>query len=188
MNYLEIAGFVTGVAGVWLTIRQQVWCFPVGLINVVISLFLFIQQQLYSDAVQQVFYIVLLSYGWYNWTSYSGNQLLKVTTLTFQSVVICLITACAIALAMGSFFNYFTDAHVPFLDASATALSFVAQFLIAKKKIENWIFWMVVNLMYIGIYFYKELYLYTGLFAIYLLLAINGWFTWRKSLIALQKP
>ena len=88
---------------------------------------------------------------------------------------------------MGSFSNYFTDAHVPYLDASATALSFVAQFLIAKKKIENWIFWIVVNLMYIGIYFYKELYLYTGLFSVYLLLAINGWFTWKKYLTTPQK-
>jgi len=182
LSIFEISGFVTGIAGIWLTIRQNVWCFPVGLINVTVSLFLFIDEKLYSDALQQVFYMVLLSYGWYKWTTSKNENPLKVTELTAQTLFLYLVFATLIAGAMGYFFDQFTDAHVPYMDASATALSFLAQFLIAKKKIENWSIWIVVNVMYIGIYLYKDLYLYAGLFAIYLLLAVNGLMTWRKAM------
>ena len=88
---------------------------------------------------------------------------------------------------MGTFFHYFTDADVPFLDATATALSFTAQYMIAKKKLENWILWMIVNLMYIGIYSYKGLYLYMILFTIYLGMAVYGYLKWRKELSSYAK-
>ena len=69
MSQIEIIGFVFGIAGVWLTIKENLLCFPVGLINVIVSLILFFQQKLYSDAIQQMVYIFLLSYGWYKWIS-----------------------------------------------------------------------------------------------------------------------
>jgi len=81
-------------------------------------------------------------------------------------------------------FKKYTDASLPYWDATATALSFAAQWMIAKKKIENWLLWIIVNIMYVGIYLYKGLFLYTILFAIYLLLAIMGWREWKKSLAA----
>ena len=184
MNIAEITGFITGIAGVWLTVRQNIWCFPVGLINVGISLFLFIDEKLYSDAVQQAFYIVLLSYGWYMWINGVRKSDFQVTSLDQKSISMYVLITVCIAAFMGSLFHYYTDADVPYLDASATALSFVAQYLIAKKKIENWFIWVIVNLMYIGIYFYKELYLYAALSGVYLILAINGWYSWKKELIS----
>ena len=74
MNPVEIAGFIFGVAGVYLTIKEQVWCFPVGLLNVTLSLVLFWQQRLYSDAFQQLVYIGLLSYGWWAWSQKKDNS------------------------------------------------------------------------------------------------------------------
>jgi nicotinamide mononucleotide transporter len=110
-----------------------------------------------------------------------GSELM-VSTLNRNERYGYLFIAVSIAVMMGSTFHYFTDAHFPYLDAAATALSFVAQFLIAKKKIENWILWICVNVMYIGIYLYKDLYLYTALFTIYLALAVNGFMVWRKAM------
>jgi nicotinamide mononucleotide transporter len=182
MSPVEIAGFIFGVAGIWLTIKENIWCFPVGLINVIISLILFFQQKLYSDAIQQIVYIVLLSYGWYKWIN--GDVRLKALKISFSSamLLIILFMLCIIfSLAAGYIFKTYTDASLPWWDAGATALSFTAQWMIAKKKIENWILWMVVNVMYVGIYLYKDLFLYAILFFIYLLLAIHGWMEWRKS-------
>jgi len=186
MNPLEIIGFLFGIAGVWLTIKEHWWCFPVGLVNVTVSLFLFFDQRLYSDAVQQAVYILLLSYGWYQW---KYNTLVKRPEIGFMNGVMkvsMLIFLITLSFSMGYLFDKYTDADVPYLDSSATALSFIAQFLIARKKMENWLIWMVVNVMYIGIYSYKELYLYVLLFAVYLALSVKGYISW-KALMNKQK-
>ncbi len=183
MNWIEIAGFIFGVAGVWLTLRENVWCFPIGLVNVLLSLFLFYQQKLYADALQQFVYIILLSYGWFYWiTGNNSQKQLKISNSNSNLLFLCLVTFLLCTLILGTLLSQYTDATFPWLDSTATSLSFVAQWMIAKKKIENWLIWMVVNIMYIGIYIYKDLWLYSLLFFIYLLLAISGYLTWRKQL------
>ncbi len=182
MTIIEISGFVFGIAGVWLTLKENIWCFPVGLVNVIFSLYLFWEQKLYSDAIQQAVYIVLLLYGWYNWLNIKDDAKKTVSTTTSKTWLALAICGTIVAVSMGSFFHYFTDADVPYLDASATTLSFVAQFLIARKKIENWLIWMVVNVVYVGIYLNKELYLYALLFTVYFVLAILGYHEWKKEM------
>ncbi len=182
MSPLEITGFVFGVAGVWLTIKEHWLCFPVGLVNVGVSLFLFYDQKLYSDTVQQGVYILLLSYGWYRWKNSKVKESLKVSYMNPMMLVSVGAAFLLISISMGYFFDTRTDADVPYLDAIATALSFGAQFLIARKKIENWLIWMVVNMLYIGIYSYKGLYLYAVLFFVYLVLAVKGYLAWNASL------
>ena len=181
---VEIAGFIFGIVGIWLTIKENVWCFPVGLINVTVSLVLFFQQKLYSDAIQQVVYIILLSYGWYKWIKGDfKSQSLKISFSSAMLLVILFMLCIIFSFAAGYIFKRYTDASLPWWDATATALSFTAQWMIAKKKIENWILWMIVNIMYVGIYLYKDLFLYALLFFIYFLLAIQGWIEWKKSFI-----
>ena len=187
MNNLEIAGFIFGIAGVWLTIKEHWTCFPIGLVNVTISLFLFMEQKLYSDSLQQGVYIFLLAYGWYQWRNVNNYSRPVVGYLTGKMIAILSGLFLLSAYTMGFLFGKYTDADVPFMDATATTLSFIAQYLIAKKKIENWLLWMIVNLMYIGIYTYKELYFYAVLFAIYLVLAVIGYLKWKKILIATGK-
>ncbi len=182
MSVIELIGFVFGIAGIWLTIKENSWCFPVGLINVIVSLILFFEQKLYSDTIQQLVYILLLSYGWYKWIS--GKDFEKDLEISFSNkklLLILLLISISFSIATGAIFKKYTDASLPYWDATATALSFVAQWMIAKKKIENWILWIVANVMYIGIYIYKDLYLYAFLFLIYLILAIKGLMEWKKS-------
>ncbi len=184
MSITEILGFVTGIVGVYLTVRENPLCFPVGLVNVILSLFLFVGQKLYSDAVQQGVYIILLSYGWYQWKRRTNSAVtLTVSKLSLSWIAALLPVTVLLASGMGYFFSKFTDAEMPYLDASATALSFAAQFLVARKKIENWYIWMVVNITYTGIYIVKELYLYMILFSFYFILAIMGFIQWRKQLV-----
>lgn len=182
MNPLEVIGFVFGVVGIWLTIKENIWCFPVGLVNVIVSFFLFYGEQLYSDTVQQAVYVILLSYGWYAWVFKKGEkEKLTISNTSLNFWLMMIVAMVAIAFGMGNFFAKNTNADLPYIDASATAICFVAQFMIARKKIENWWLWIIANLMYIGIFFYKELYLYTGLHIAYLILAIIGLNTWRKQ-------
>lgn len=183
MSAAEITGFVFGVAGIWLTIKENIWCFPVGLINVIVSLVLFYEQKLYSDAIQQIVYIVLLSYGWYKWVkgeNKNGTLMISFSSrkLSFTLLMLCIL----FSVSAGMLFKNYTDASLPYWDATATALSFAAQWMIAKKKIENWLVWMVVNIVYTSIYLYKDLYLYALLFAVYFILAVKGWLDWKKSL------
>jgi nicotinamide mononucleotide transporter len=181
MSLVEIIGFIFGIAGIWLTIKENIWCFPVGLINVIVSLVLFYQQKLYSDAIQQFVYIILLSYGWYKWISRKiETEELKISFSSEKLLIVLFLICIFFSATAGVIFKNYTDASLPYWDTTATALSFTAQWMIAKKKIENWILWMVVNIMYIGIYIYKDLFLYAFLFFIYLILAIQGWIEWRK--------
>lgn len=182
MTIYEILGFITGIAGVYLTMRQNPWCFPVGLVNVTISIVLFFEQKLYADVLQQAVYIVLLVYGWYKWLHPGIRLKLKVTKLGMIEWIKLAAIIFGTAFLLGYLLSKYTDANLPFLDSFATSMAFAAQYLIAKKKIENWLLWIPVNIIYIGIYFNRELPLYAILFAVYLILAISGYLEWKKSL------
>jgi nicotinamide mononucleotide transporter len=183
MEPLEITGFIFGVAGVWLTSRGSIWCFPVGLVNVIVSLFLFYGHQLYSDSLQQAVYIFLLSYGWYQWTQGKTGNDLPVKNIKVTDLGYLLLSGGILTLALGSIFSTYTKADLPWIDAAATSLSFIAQFLIARKILENWILWIIVNIVYISVYLYKDMHLYAILFAIYLILAVYGYFSWKRTMI-----
>ena len=183
MSTLEIIGFICGVVGVYLTMKENIYCFPVGIINVSISLVLFYSQKLYADSLQQIVYFFLISYGWLKWDTSKNEVAILVSKSSKKLLIKVVLLASGLSLLLGSLLQHFTDASFPWIDSSATSASFVAQWLIAKKKIENWVIWMLVNITYIGIYLNKHLYLYAILFFIYLALAIWGYSSWKKQLI-----
>ena len=183
MNWLEITGFICGIAGIVLTLKENIWCFPVGLANVILSLFLFYSQQLYADTLQQLVYIILLLYGWYHWgKSNNVSRQLPISQSSTKLLLSCFVVWLGATGILAFVLIHFTNAAAPWPDSAATSLSFIAQWMIAKKKIENWLLWMVVNTLYIAIYLYKGLNLYTFLFAIYFCLAIWGYMQWKKEM------
>ena len=183
MNWFEITGFICGIAGIVLTLKENIWCFPVGLANVILSLFLFYSQQLYADTLQQLVYIFLLLYGWYQWGKNNNvSSQLPISQSSSKLILYCFLVWLGATGILAFTLTHFTNAAAPWPDSAATSLSFIAQWLIAKKKIENWLLWMVVNTLYIAIYLYKGLNLYTFLFAIYLCLAIWGYMQWKKEM------
>jgi nicotinamide mononucleotide transporter len=183
IKILEILGFVSGVLGVWLTMRKNIMCFPIGLINVIISLYIFSEQALYADSLQQAVYIPLLIYGWVRWKDLAVmDQHKPITRLDCKGLFLLIIAILASTFLLAKTLLYFTDAQLPWLDSFATSCAFVAQYLIARKKIETWLLWMVVNLIYMGIYVNNALYLYVALFTIYGILSVFGWKSWMKEL------
>ena len=188
MSWLEITGFICGIAGVFLTIKENPWCFPIGIANVTLSLFLFYGQQLYADALQQIVYVVLLTFGWYKWLHGDiDSEQVKISSSSNSLLLICLLFWIGGSFTLGYLLANYTNASTPWPDSAATVLSFIAQWMVAKKKIENWLLWLVVNITYIAIYLYKDLSLYALLFTVYFCLAIWGYMQWKKELNSYEK-
>lgn len=186
-NRLEIIGTILGLVSVWLTIRQNIWCWPTGLAMVALYAIIFFGARLYADAGLQVVYFVLQIYGWYHWTS-GGNarRKLEVTRITLRLGVRLAVIAALASTLMGYGLATRTDASLPYWDSLATALSLIAQWMLARKLIENWLVWIAVDLLSIGIYMAKALYPTMALYAAFLVLAVLGWIEWRKSLRSQQ--
>jgi nicotinamide mononucleotide transporter len=131
----------------------------------------------------QVFYIGASFYGWYEWLrGGKNNSELPVSNLTIKATIIAVISGAILTALLGYYFQKFTDASYPVLDSSLAAYSLVGQFLLTRKKIENWLLWFVVDAIYVWLYFVKGAYLTAGLYFLFLGLAIQGYVSWRKEL------
>jgi len=182
MNFLEITGFIFGVAGVILTIRKSIWCFPVGIVNVLITAYLVFNRTLFADTLQQLVYFVLLVAGWMKWRRAGPGGHVSVTRLSRHEALALSVVWIAGAATLGFLFSRYSSASYPYWDSAATALCFVAQWLIARRKIENWLLWMAANPVYIVLYLLKGLEGYAVLSVIYFALAVAGWYRWRENL------
>ncbi len=183
MTVAEIAAVILGLISVYLVTRQNVWCYPLGIISVFIYLFIFFEVKLYADMGLQLFFIVLQVYGWYQWL-YGGadHSALRVTRAHRSIHGWTVIFTAAATAGLGYILHRNTDASIPFLDSFLAALSMAAQWMMAKKYIENWILWMAVNIGSIGMFGYKELYLTMVLYGVYLVLAVVGYIEWQRSM------
>ncbi|KAA9333707.1 nicotinamide riboside transporter PnuC [Adhaeribacter soli] len=187
LNLFEVIGTVSGILGVWLAARQNVWTWPVGLLSVIVYTIFFFQIKLYADMWLQVFYIGASLYGWYEWLHGGKNKSeLHVSTLPSRGRLLAVLTGGILTLVLGFLFQTYTDAHYPVLDSALAAYSLVGQFLLTRKKIENWILWFVVDVAYVGLYWVKGAYLTAFLYFIFLGLAVQGFVLWRKELKAVR--
>lgn len=182
--WLEWIGALAGLAGVWLTSRRSIWCFPIGLISVLSYTCVFLngQVRLYADALLQLIFALLLLWGWWRWKKNTAAP--HATSHTPMSQSDWLFTAASILVvgaALGLMFSRYTAASYPWLDAGLTAASLAAQAMIALRKRENWLVWIAVDAIYVPMYIQKQLYLTAGLYMIFLALAIHGWRTWKNE-------
>jgi nicotinamide mononucleotide transporter len=183
-SWLEIAAMLTGLAGVWLTMRQNIWCFPIGIVNVVLYAWLFFSPgiRLYADALLQCIYVLLLIYGWIRWKEnekyFERTIPLKIDSKSLSKIFLINIAA---TILLAGFLQKYTNASYPWLDSALTCLSLSAQWMIAKKYIENWIVWIVVDLAYLPLYLSKNLPLTAILYTLFLLMAFKGYQEWKKK-------
>jgi nicotinamide mononucleotide transporter len=182
MNIIEILGVATGLWTVWLTVKEKVLCWPVGIVNILLFMALFYQVKLYADLGLQFVFLALSFYGWYYWVHpKKGEDTVPVTTLTVRSKIGTTASWGFGTLIMGAALATYTDASVPYWDSSTTALSIIAQYLMSLKKLESWYLWIIADVVDTGIYLYKDLYLMSALYAVFLVLATAGYIEWRKS-------
>jgi nicotinamide mononucleotide transporter len=185
MSPTEIAAVLFGVAAVWLTTRENPWCWPLGLVNVALSGIVFYEARLYADTGLQGVYFALCLYGWYAWRrGGEGHGALTVSHTPPRWLAALGGTGVVVAVVLGFALRRYTDASLPFWDSSTTAFSLVAQALQTRKWIENWPVWIAVDAVYVGMYVYKSLFGMAALYLVFLALAVLGYAEWRRSLLA----
>jgi nicotinamide mononucleotide transporter len=180
---VEITATIMTVICVVLTARQHIWCWPTGLVAVVLYSYIFYQAKLYSDFGLQIYYVIVQIYGWYHWLH--GGKDHRELRVTRQSLPVNLVWVAATVsgtLGLGWIMSTYTDASLPYADAFTTVAALVAQWLLARKKLESWYFWIVIDVVCVRNYWIKELVVTTGLYAFLLGLATWGLFAWWKSM------
>jgi nicotinamide mononucleotide transporter len=179
MSITEIAASLLGLANVALIIRRSLWNYPFGLLMVMLYFIVFWRARLYSDAGLQVFFFVVQVYGWWNW--YRARQddgRIGIEWLTTRGRLACGALVIGSTAAEWWYLAGLTNDVAPFLDALTTALSVAAQLLLSFRKMENWLLWIVADLIQIGLYLQKDLYPTAALYAAFLVLCIFGAMEW----------
>lgn len=192
MNLLEASGMVFGLLCVFFLINENILTFVCGIIYVLISFVIFWEARLYGDFLLHIVFLVLNAYGWYNWSK--GNreaqdQPLQVSSDSMQQNMILLVVSIigivlfAQLLILGpSWIDGMQAASLPYWDSTTSVLSITGMWLTTKKKIENWYYWLIVDILATGIYVYKELYFYGILYFVYIFLAVAGYMAWKRSM------
>lgn len=182
MSPLEIVAALFGVACVALTIKRHMGCWPTGLIQVALYIVVFYRARLYSDMGLQVVYVALQIYGWYLWArGKSRENEVRVVRLPRWERPLWIGVAAAGSVGLGWSMKHWTDASLPYWDATATVLSLVAQYLMGRRILESWLIWIVVDVLSIGLYGVKELYVTLALYVLFLIMAAAGFFEWKKT-------
>ncbi len=152
--------------------------------NVTLYSLVFYGAKLYADMGLQGVYLVLSLYGWYEWKHGGKNRTeLHVSRAPAKFLALAAFAAVVFAVVLGMILSRVTDAALPWLDSATTATSLVAQFMMTRKILENWAIWAAVDVVYVGMFIYKELYLTAGLYAVFFVLAITGYRRWKSTLL-----
>lgn len=185
MSWAERVSIFTGLIYIVLSVRQKPLCWPIGIVSVGIWMVVVFNGKLYMDAFLQFVYVVLGFYGWWQWLRGGEDQTpLPVRTVNRALAVKLAAIGVAATLIFGYISQNILDAAFPWLDTITTVISLIAQYLLARKYLENWILWIVANAMYIYIYFAKGWIGYSWLMAVYAIMAVAGLYNWYKSMHA----
>ena len=185
MKTIEVVGALSGVAAVWLTTRQKIWCWPVGIVSVALYIAVFHDARLYATMALQVLYVGLAIYGWYAWgKGEQGERPLRVSRASRRTLAVAFGVGLALTLGLGVWLGRQTDEALPFTDAAVTSFSLVAQWMQTRKLIENWWLWLAVDVVYVAINLSQGLLPTAMLYAIFTALAVAGLREWRRSMEA----
>lgn len=179
MSLLGILALLSGTLGVWLTIKENIWCWPVSLIAVVSSIFEFYEQRLFGDMSLQILYFFIGIYGWIYWNS-KKNEVFVVEKMNLKQLPLL------IMITLVQFFIYYKlliyfNGDRPLLDALLTAASLTATYMMTKKWVENWLAWVLIDATYVLLYGLKDMWLFAVLYLLFTGMAFYGWMKWRRT-------
>jgi nicotinamide mononucleotide transporter len=181
MSVLSIIAFITGVLGVWLTIKQNIYCWPAALISVVTSMLEFFNEKLYGDMALQVVYFAAGVYGWIYWQKNLKEEF-RVSNVPSDSLISLTIITITQAVLYYFLLSYF-GGDKPVFDAILTAASLTATYMMIRKWVENWFAWVIIDSAYVFLYGIKQMWLFSLLYLIFAVIAFIGWLKWRKALL-----
>lgn len=182
MSVLEAIAALFGLVNIILIVRRSVWNFPAALIMVSLTGVVLWDARLYSDAGLQIFFFIVNLLGWVLWHRHKGAQgEVKIDRLGLSGQLAWVAMALSFIWGWGRFMATHSDASFPFWDASVAVLSICAQIMMTRRYINNWHWWIVINILSIGLYWQKQLYWFTGLYVVFLGMAIWGLVAWREA-------
>jgi len=185
-TWLELAAVMIALAMVGCNIREIHWGWPLAIVSSLMYFALFWRSKLYGEASLQIFFVLVAGWGWFQWLRgvRGDGSPLHVARLSRRGLAIAVVTAALLWPATGWFLLRMTDTDVPWWDAFPTSLSLLGQFLLGRKYIENWIVWIAVNVVSVGLFAYKGLWLTVVLYTVFIVLSVVGWRAWRARLSA----
>jgi len=186
-HWLDMLTTALGLAYILLEYRASIWLWAVGFAMQSLGIVLYYQKGLYADCGMEFYYLAMTVYGWWNWARKnspltSHHSPLKITHFPLRLALIWTVITLGIWLALYLFLAYCTDSRVPLADSFTTALSFVGIWALARKYLEQWLIWIVVDVVTCCLYFYKDIPFKASLYALYVVIAILGYRKWRRMM------
>lgn len=179
---IEMAAVFLGVINITLLIRRNIWNFPFGIVMVILYAKIFYDHRLYSDMGLQIYFFVLQIYGWWYWLARRDTEgLVIVARLSRRQLLACAGVAVVGVAVLGTVMGRFTNADFPYWDGTIAILSVIAQFLLSRRYLENWMLWIMVDVLAIGLFWVKGLYPTMALYVVFLVLASVGLLNWRRA-------
>lgn len=183
LSLLELLAVLAAIAYLVLAIRQNIWCWSCAAVSTTIYIYLFIDARLYMESLLNVFYFGMALYGWYIWSHAPGaQQKLPVTSWRWSVHIVAIVLVLVCAAGMGSLLERHTDAAFPFADSVTTCGAVWATFLVARKVLENWWYWLAIDGLSIYLFWSRGLELTALLFVAYVVMIPFGFFSWRNSM------
>ena len=183
---LELAGLFSGLLCVVLLVKENIWVWPVGLFYACVSVFVFLEERLFASMLESLYYIGMNAYGWYFWKRGQGNRgsneelrIVYMPRHVWAPMILLLVVGCAL---MGWLLSSYTSAALPYWDGGSMWVAFVAMWMSTRKWIENWAMWLAVDVVKTGVYVSQGIELYAVLYAVYIVMAVWGWVTWRRAM------
>jgi nicotinamide mononucleotide transporter len=183
MHWAEVGSVIAGVIYVVLAARENIWCWLFGIAGSALSIYLFYVYKLYAESILYFYYVLAGIYGWWAWThgrDATEETQMSITTWKPGQHLLTVIVGAGLSLVLAFFLRRYTDAQMPVIDAHTTIFSFLATYLVTRKVLSNWIYWIFIDAISIGLYASRELYLYALLMVAYTLIAGWGYMEWRK--------
>lgn len=180
---IETVAVLLAIAYLVLAVRQNIWCWAAAFVSTSIYLYVFFKAQLYMESALQIFYIAMAVYGWQQWRhGGAGGTPRRVTTWRPRQHAFAIGLILSLATASGFALERFTDAALPFLDSLTTWGGIVATYMVARKILENWHYWFVIDSLSIYLYLSRGLHQTALLFVLYLVLIVIGYVSWRRDM------
>ena len=184
LQWWELLAVALAVTYLMLAIRQNIWCWAAAAVSTLIYLFIMYEARLYMESVLQIFYLGMAAYGWYEWRHGGANHgELEVSTWPWKRHLVAVAVVFVLVFASGELLTRFSDAALPFADAFTTWAAVVATYMVARKILENWIYWFVIDAVSVYLYLSRELYFTAALFVAYLVMIVFGYRSWRRSML-----
>ena len=185
--YLEIIAVLSGIISVWFAKKENILLYPIGTVSVLIWIYLCWIGEIYSQAVINLFFLVMNIYGWYNWSRKDNSEMNKVQ-IKFSSIkekILYIIVAALLTLLIYSALSNIEilnfDWKFVLMESFITALNFIAMWLMAWKRVENWVLWIIGDIFCLPLFIFKEYYLSVAQFFIFIIIAFMGYFEWKKK-------